>query len=383
MPEGASACEGNGKTAIVSTIAGITRRRFGAGVSGEAPKGRRSVRETERPRKPTLADVAARASVDRSVVSRVLTGDSRLSIRDSTRARVLQAVADLKYRPNAIARSLRQGRTGILGMLIPDFGNPVFPAIIRGAESAAGELGVALLTASACDEGFGVHRFAEIITQGRVDGLVLAGMNETDEIASSLTTAGVPWLMLHRRPESARRCVVFDDAGASMMGMNHLLALGHTRIAHLAGPPWGSCAGQRRAGYEHALRAAGVAASDDLIIAADHTEEAGAGAMKRLLAVDEPPTAVFAANVLQAIGALHAACRAGVRVPEELSIVAIHDLRPAAFVDPPLTTVRMPLGQLGRRAVQLLEQSTPDADIEEVVTGPMELVVRSSTAPPG
>jgi LacI family transcriptional regulator len=86
---------------------------------------------------------------------------------------------------------------------------------------------------------------------------------------------------------------------------------------------------------------------------------------------------------LQAIGALHAACRAGVRVPEELSIVAIHDLRPAAFVDPPLTTVRMPLGQLGHRAVQLLEQSTPDADIEEVVTGPMELVVRSSTAPPG
>ena len=335
----------------------------------------------ERPRKPTLADVAERASVDRSVVSRVITGDSGLSIRDSTRARVLQAVADLKYRPNAIARSLRQGRTGILGMLIPDFGNPVYPAIIKGAESAAGELGLALLTASACDEGFGARRYAEIITQGRVDGLVLAGMSETDEIASSLTRAGVPWLMMNRRPESARRCVVFDDAGAAALAVNHLLAQGHTRIAHVAGPSWGSCTAQRRAGYEHTLAAAGVDASDDLIIAAATTEEAGAAAMERLLAAPNPPTAVFAANVVQAIGALHAATRAGVRVPHDLSIVAIHDLRPAAFVDPPLTTVRMPLGQLGCRAVQLLEQSTPDEDVEEVVTG-MELVVRSSTAPP-
>lgn len=340
------------------------------------------MREAGRPRKPTLADVAARASVDRSVVSRVLTGDSRLNIRDSTRARVLRAVADLKYRPNAIARSLRQGRTGILGMLIPDFGNPVYPAIIKGAESAAGELGVALLTASGCDEGFGARRYAEIITQGRVDGLVLAGMSETDEIASSLTRAGVPWLMMNRRPKSTRRCVLFDDVGAALLAVHHLLAQGHSRIAHLAGPSWGSCAAQRRAGYEQALRAAGVDVSEDLIISADHTEEAGAVAMDRLLAADKPPTAVFAANVMQAIGALHSARRTGVRVPHELSIVAIHDLRPAAFVDPPLTTVRMPLGQLGRRAVQLLEQSTPDEDIEEVVTGPMELVMRSSTAPP-
>lgn len=345
-------------------------------------RGRRSVREAGRPRKPTLADVAARASVDRSVVSRVLTGDSRLNIRDSTRARVLRAVADLKYRPNAIARSLRQGRTGILGMLIPDFGNPVYPAIIKGAESAAGELGVALLTASGCDEGFGARRYAEIITQGRVDGLVLAGMSETDEIASSLTRVGVPWLMMNRRPKSTRRCVLFDDVGAALLAVHHLLAQGHSRIAHLAGPSWGSCAAPRRAGYEQALRAAGVDVSEDLIISADHTEEAGAVAMDRLLAADKPPTAVFAANVMQAIGALHSARRTGVRVPHELSIVAIHDLRPAAFVDPPLTTVRMPLGQLGRRAVQLLEQSTPDEDIEEVVTGPMELVMRSSTAPP-
>ena len=204
--------EPGGKAAIVSTIADIARRRRpSAGVSGEAPKGRQSVRGTKRPRRATLADVAERASVDRSVVSRVLSGDSRLSIRDSTRERVLQAVADLQYRPNATARSLRQGRTGILGLLIPDFLNPVYPAIVKGAESAAGELGAGLLVASSCDGGFGGHRYAELVTQGRIDGLVLAGQSETDEVSASLLRSGVPWLMLNLCSNDIYRCVVLDD----------------------------------------------------------------------------------------------------------------------------------------------------------------------------
>jgi len=334
----------------------------------------------ERPRKPTLADVAERASVDRSVVSRVLSGDSQLNIRDTTRQRVLRAVADLDYRPNAIARSLRQGRTGILGLLIPDFDNPVYPSIIRGAEAAAGELDVVLLTASASDAGFGTRRFAEIVTQGRIDGLVLASVSETEELAASLSRAGVPWLMLNGHPETARRFVAFDDEGAAVMAVNHLLALGHTRIAHVGGPVTGASATRRRAGFEKALLAAGLDSDGDTIIPSDHTEEAGAAAMDRHLAAANRPTAIFAANALQAIGALHATRRAGIRVPDELSIVAIHDLRPAAYVDPPLTTVRMPLERLGRRAVEMLERSAPDDVIEEFVPEPMELVVRSSTA---
>ena len=333
----------------------------------------------ERPRKPTLADVAERATVDRSVVSRVLSGDSQLNIRDSTRRRVLQAVADLGYRPNAIARSLRQGRTGILGLLIPDFDNPVYPSIIRGAEATAGELDVVLLTASACDGGFGTRRFAEIVTQGRIDGLVLASVSETEELATSLSRARVPWLMLNGRPESDRRYVALDDEGAATMAVNHLLELGHTRIGHVGGPPAGPSAARRRAGYEQALLAAGLA-DRAAIIPSGHTEQAGAVAMDRHLAAADRPTAIFAANVLQAIGALHAARRAGIRVPDELSIVAIHDLRPAAYTGPPLTTVRMPLERLGRRAVELLERSNPDDLIEEVVMEPMELIVRSSTA---
>jgi len=124
----------------------------------------------------------------------------------------------------------------------------------------------------------------------------------------------------------------------------------------------------------------GLDSDGDTIIPSDHTEEAGAAAMDRHLAAANRPTAIFAANALQAIGALHATRRAGIRVPDELSIVAIHDLRPAAYVDPPLTTVRMPLERLGRRAVEMLERSAPDDVIEEFVPEPMELVVRSSTA---
>ena len=339
------------------------------------------MRGTKRPRRTTLADVAERASVDRSVVSRVLSGDSQLSIRNSTRERVLQAVADLQYRPNATARSLRQGRTGILGLLIPDFLNPVYPAIVKGAESAAGELGAGLLVASSCDGGFGGHRYAELVTQGRIDGLVLAGQSETDEVSASLLRSGVPWLMLNLCSKDIFRCVVLDDHRAANLAVNHLLGQGHTKIAHLGGPPFGASASRRRAGYEAALRKAGVDATGGTINA-EYTEEAGAKATEQLLAAEDRPTAIFVANVFQAIGALRATRLVGVSVPRDLSIVTIHDLRPAAFVDPALTTVRMPLEELGSRAVQLLEQSSPDEHFQEVVAEPMELVVRDSTAPP-
>jgi LacI family transcriptional regulator len=335
----------------------------------------------ERPRRATLADVAARASVDRSVVSRVLSGDSSLNIRNSTRERVLQAVADLEYRPNATARSLRQGRTGILGLLIPDFMNPVYPAIVKGAESAAGELGAGLLVASSCDGGFGGRRYAELVTQGRIDGLVLAGQSETDEVSASLLRSGVPWLMLNLCSNDTHRCVVLDDQRAAILAVNHLLEQGHTRIAHLGGPPTVASASRRRAGYEAALREARVDATGDTTTA-EYTEEAGARATELLLAAKDRPTAIFAANMFQAIGALRATRLAEVSVPRDLSIVAVHDLRPAAFLDPALTTVRMPLEELGSRAVQLLEQSSPDEHFQEVVAEPMELVVRDSTAPP-
>jgi LacI family transcriptional regulator len=335
----------------------------------------------DKPRKATLADVAQRASVDRSVVSRVLTGDSRLNIRDSTRARVLQAVADLHYRPNAIARSLRQGRTEVLGLFVPDFANPVYAEIIKGAESAAGDLGLSLLTSSACDEGFGSRRYAELVTQGRLDGLVLAGTSETEEIAASLAVAGVPWVMLNRRP-NACRSVILDDESAVLLAMNHLLELGHRTIAHVGGPEEVESASRRLDAYEKALEAAGLEVDRRLIRRVDHNEKAGAAALEQLLDGPTRPTAIFAANVAQAIGALHSARVRGLGVPTDLAIVSIHDLRPAAFMDPPLTTVKMPLEQLGRRAVELLESSAPDEDIEEVVSAPMELVVRDSTAPP-
>jgi LacI family transcriptional regulator len=335
----------------------------------------------DKPRKATLADVAERASVDRSVVSRVLTGDSRLNIRDSTRARVLQAVADLHYRPNAIARSLRQGRTEVLGLLVPDFANPVYAEIIKGAESAAGDLGLAMLTSSTCDEGFGSRRYAEIVTQGRLDGLVLAGTSETEEIAASLALAGVPWVMLNRRP-NACRYVILDDEAAVMLAMDHLLELGHRTIAHVGGPSEVDSASRRLTAYEKALGAAGLEVDRRLVRRVDHDEQSGAAALEQLLGEPTRPTAIFAANVAQAIGVLHSARVNGLDVPTDLSVVSIHDLRPAAFTDPPLTTVRMPLERLGRRAVELLESSAPDEEIEEIVGLPMELVVRESTAPP-
>jgi LacI family transcriptional regulator len=187
--------------------------------------------------------------------------------------------------------------------------------------------------------------------------------------------------MLNLCSNDINRCVVLDDHRATNLAVNHLLGQGHTKIAHLGGPPSGASAGRRRAGYEAALHKAGVDATGGTITA-EYTEEAGAKATEQLLAAEDRPTAIFVANVFQAIGALRATRHVGVQVPRDLSIVAVHDLPPAAFVDPALTTVRMPLEELGSRAVQLLEQTSPDEHFQEVVAEPMELVVRESTAPP-
>ncbi|WP_422771103.1 LacI family DNA-binding transcriptional regulator [Plantactinospora sp. WMMC1484] len=332
------------------------------------------------PRRSTLADVAALAQVDRSVVSRLINNDPALSIRESTRKRVLDAIAMLGYRPHAAARSLRTARTRTLGLLIPDFANPVYAEIIKGAEQAAAAVGSALVTGSA-SAGGNAQTYLSLLGDGRVDGLLLAtGISTAEE--AELARLRLPWLLLNRSGEGHRH-VTLDDERAAAIAVEHLVALGHTRIGHLAGPRGADTARRRRAGYTRAVRRAGLAAESGLVVAADYTAEGGATAMTRLLRLPQPPTAVFVANVASAIGALHAAQEHRVRVPGDVSVIAVHDLPLAAYLAPPLTTVRMPLVRLGARAVELLLGSDPDAPITETVREPIELVLRDSTAPAG
>lgn len=333
-------------------------------------------------RKVTLLDVARRASVDRSVVSRVLSGDPRLNVRDETRARVLAAVAELGYQPNAMARSLRTQRAEAFGLVIPDYANPVYAAIIRGAEAAAADHGCLLLTGSLTSGGFAAGQYVDLLGHGRVDGLLLGGAEAVAPPVEQLERLGLPWLQINRRSPESRRYVILDDARAAAMAVGHLAELGHRRIAHLAGPRDADTAQRRRAGYLQAMARCGLTVADELVVEGTYVPDGGAAAMRRLLELEPRPTAVFVANAAAAIGALAAARQHGVAVPRDVSVVAVHDLPFAEYLEPPLTTIHMGVEELGRRAIALLVEAPADAPITETVTGGMRLVERRSTAPP-
>jgi LacI family transcriptional regulator len=335
--------------------------------------------KTIRGRKSTLLDVAKRAQLDPSVVSRVLNYDPAIKVRDATRERVFKAARDLHYRPNQVARALRTARAGAYGLLIPDFANPIYALVIKGAQSAAAAQGCVLLTGSADGD---VREYLDLLSDDRVDGLLLSDARAKESLTRSLDSLGVPWILLNQRIPSVERYVVLDDEAAAMLAMRHLIDLGHRHIAHLAGPVDADTAGRRMAGYQRALNEIGLQADPRWVVETDYTYSGGAAALRQLFKSRRRPTAVFVANVASAIGALRAARELGWLVPQQLSLVTIHDLPLAEYLSPPLTTVQMPLEELGRRGVELLSSLPGEALIREVIKEPMQLVVRGSTTRP-
>jgi LacI family transcriptional regulator len=332
-----------------------------------------------RRRRVTLADVAKLARVDPSLVSRVVNYDERLVIKDETRERVLAAVLELNYHPNAAARSLRTNHSGALGLLIPDFANPIYAEIIKGAEQAATERRSVLLTGTAFHDRS--ERYVELLASGRVEALILA--------ADRINPAAIAAMMATRRPivsvnlaiAGIPRSIVADDARASRIAIEHLVALGHKRIAHIRGPASSDTARRRLSGYRRALRAAGLELDPSLVVGDGYSTEDGLAAMHQLIASPVRPTAVLVANVAAAIGALSAARLDGVRVPEDMSVVAVHDTALASYLSPALTTVSLPLAEMGSAAVYAA-LSEGEADGQRIVRGPMRLVVRESTTRP-
>lgn len=329
----------------------------------------------------TLADVAQMAGVDRAIVSRVLSEDPTLRIRDETRRRVLDVVARVGYRPNHLARSLSNRKAGVVALLVPELEDPTWAAIVAGAEAEAAERGMLIMVARTSEPG-GADAHLERIGPGRVDGIVLAGSDISAATERWVATAGIALLRLNRRGRTApRRYLVPDNAQVAGVAVDHLVALGHRRIAFLGGPAGDDFAKRRLEGFRRALRKAGADAGAAPCEEVDLTPEAGAAGLLRLLAARERPTAVVVAQVPATFGALRAAAAAGIAVPGDLSVVAVSDQPLLGFALPRLTAVRPPLEQLGRRAVELLTTVPPDQAITEVLSAPMELIDRGSTAP--
>lgn len=330
----------------------------------------------------TLSDVAAAAGVDTSTASRVLNGDTGHRVSASTRERVMASAKALGYLPNPHARGLRTARSHTLGIAVPQLENPVFPEIILGAETAARERGYVLLISHSDDAAGDASHYEQLARVSRVDGLLVATLEDEVLLARSLARTTVPFVVLNRRLSAPGNHVVFDSFAAARMATDHLLSLGHRRIGHLAGRAEGYNGIRRLAGYRASLEAAGIDLDPALVVEARYTFEGGELAMRELLTRGHPPSAVVASTVLAAAGALKHLHACGIRVPEEMSLVGIHDVAVAEMLHPTLTTVRLPLREMGARATHgLIDLIERKAEQIACSLPPEGLVLRQSTAP--
>ena len=301
-------------------------------------------------------------------------------VSEQRRAAVVAAAAELGYRPNAVARSLVRQRSHVVGLMLSDIHNPYFAEVASGVESAAALGGYRALFNSGSRRPTAEREAMETLLELRVDGLVLAGpVLATRDIAAAARS--VPLVLVARASRSAGfDSVTNDDRRGGAIAVEHLVALGHERIAHISA---GAAAGarSRRTGYERAMARAGLS-SRIRVVSGSFTEEGGYEGMRRLLAGGERPTAVFVANDLAAIGALQAADDAGVSVPADVSVVGYDNTALAALGRIDLTTIDQPGAELGAMAVELLfERIEGRRDDRHIVVTP-SLVVRSTTGPP-
>lgn len=333
-----------------------------------------------------IIDVAREAGVDPSTVSRVLRGIGGQRVSVETRQRIEAAAIRLDYRPNPTARALRLARSDTIGMVVAQLENPVFSTAIRGAQRGAEALGYSLLIAHHEPGTPAQDLFRRLGEARRVDGLLVAAADDDATLREALSEVSVPYVLLNREMPGVPCCVALDNVAAARLATEHLLSLGHRRIAHLGGRLAGYNGRRRLEGYRAALRTAGIPFDPALVAEAGYTAEGGATGMRRLLALPDyaRPTAVFAATLVSGAGALRTLHEHGIAMPEAISLVALHDSVVAELLFPPLTTVAMPteaMGQAGAEALIGMISGAPPPPSR--VLPPQGLVLRASTAPPG
>ena len=331
----------------------------------------------------TLKELGRLAGVHPSTVARVLNDDPRQRVSEAVRVLILELAHEHGYRPNHLARSLRMKRSFVIGTVIPDIANPFFAILFRGIEDALAASGYSVIMANTDDEPAREQRSIDMLRGRQVDGLLLATARREDPIIAALTAAGFPFVLVNRHTDPIRgNAVVPNDYAGAASAVEHLIALGHRRIAHIAGSDEMSTGHTRCRGYMDTIQRHRLPADPELIVRGSFREVGGYQAMRRLLDLPQPPTAVFAVNDLAAVGAMRAIEEAGLQVPRDISIVGFNDLSSVIGTTRQLTTVRLPLHDMGRAAAErLLEQITSDVESLEPVMIPVELVVRQSTGP--
>ncbi|MBT6286497.1 MAG: LacI family DNA-binding transcriptional regulator [Rhodospirillaceae bacterium] len=331
----------------------------------------------------TIRDVAELVGVHPSTVSRVLNPATRGRITSEIVAKVNEAAAELGYRPNQTARGLRTNRTQTIGVLIPDITNPLFPPIIRGIEDGLGANGYTAILGNTDNIATRETEAVATMRARQVDGLILATARRDDPIIAECIAEGLPLVLVNRSADTdGVSSIVNDDALGIALAVRHLKSLGHTHIAHIAGPRSLSTGEARRRSFLEAMKSEGLDADEALIAETTaFSEDEGLRACAELISKNLKFTAIVAANDLIALGAYEAIADAGLTCPDDISVTGFNDMPFVDRLTPPLTTVRIPHYELGREAgrrlVELIE--TPDSPARATMLRP-ELIVRGSTS---
>lgn len=326
----------------------------------------------------TLFDVAAAAGVSKSTVSRIL--DERLPRSESSTAqRVRQVAAALGYRRDLSAANLRRGKTMTIGVVVPRLTDTVMAMLYEAIAHACQRQGQFAIVATTDDEPQADRAAAEALLQRRVDGLILATARTGDDFPEQLAARGVPYV-LALRTDGHSLSAIGDDTLGGYLATRHLLDLGHRRIGLIAGPQYASSAVGRTQGYRQAMAEAGIPVDDGWVVESTFGIESGAEAARQLMALNQPPSAVFAVNDNTAIGALSAFEDMGLSVPAKVSLVGYNDIPIVSRLSKPLTTVRVPFDQIATAALELL-RDTPTNPNERLRTVTPTLIPRRTTAP--
>lgn len=331
----------------------------------------------------TIADVAKRAGVSKMTVSRVINNSGYIS--QDTRSRVEEAIAELGYIPNALARSLRFKQTQTIALIVTDITNPFFTTIARGVEDTASELGFSVIFCNTDESPEEEQEYIRVLMQKQIDGLLLVPARSRRDSVALLQDKTIPLVLLDRQlPGQSIDSVRCDSELGAYRLVRHLLDLGHRRIAMLSGPADVTTAADRVAGWQRALREAGLDAPAGLLEYGTYSVESGYAMARRALEASPRPTAFFTANNFIAVGAVRALVERGLRVPEDVSFVTFDDLPPTMVIDPFFTSAMQPAYEMGRQATLLLldrlEGKGPDGPQETIL--PPEFVFRRSSGPP-
>lgn len=330
-----------------------------------------------------MRDVAERAGVSVTSVSHVVNQTRVVSAE--VRQRVLMAMEELGYHPNALARSLRRKETHTIGVIMTNSADPFFAEMTRGVEDTCFEHGYNIMLCNSDGDLSKELFYTQVLTEKRVDGILfLAAGGQSTHHIRTLQERGTPLVVVDRHlPDLAIDTVLIDNARGGWLATQHLIDLGHQRIGCVSGPSDITLSAERITGYRLALEQAGLPLDETLIVKGDFQYESGYQAAQQFLARPQPPSAIFACNDLMAVGAMNSVAKLGWHVPAQLSIIGFDDIRLASFVNPPLTTIAQPKYEMGTLATTMLLEriGRPDMPLGRKLLD-THLIVRESTAPP-